>query len=192
MQLVMDSTAALDPVAVSAALLAVRIVLGAYMVAHGAQKLVGWFGGYGLAATSQFFEQIGFRPGRVFAQTASVTEIVSGALVMLGLFGSLGPALMLSVLIVAMATVHWPNGWFVTANGIEHSLLFATGAVALALAGPGHFSLDTLIGLESLWSARLAGVAIAVACMGGFAMLAARRWLPETVSNAGAEHEHHD
>ena len=48
---------------------------GWLMAAHGAQKLFGWFGGYGLAGTGGFFEQLGFRPGRLFATVAAVTEI---------------------------------------------------------------------------------------------------------------------
>ena len=48
-----------------------RIVVGLTMSAHGAQKLFGWFGGYGIAGTAQFFDSVGFRPGRVMAVTLS-------------------------------------------------------------------------------------------------------------------------
>ena len=55
-----------------AGLLLARMVLGLLMAAHGAQKLFGWFGGYGLAGTGGFFESLGFRPGRFFAAAAGV------------------------------------------------------------------------------------------------------------------------
>src|SRR5213078_4612310 len=84
-----------------------RFVFGLLMAAHGAQKLFGWFGGYGLAAVSGMFESLGFRPGRLFAASAASAEIASGLLVAAGLFGPVGPALMLSVMIVAALTVHW-------------------------------------------------------------------------------------
>ena len=57
-----------------AGLLLARMVLGLLMAAHGAQKLFGWFGGYGLAGTGGFFESLGFRPGRFFAAAAGFTE----------------------------------------------------------------------------------------------------------------------
>jgi putative oxidoreductase len=173
------SSAQIDLVAVSAGLLALRMVLGLYMMAHGVQKLLGWFGGYGLNGTSVFFEQLGFRPARAFVVIAAVTEVTSGALVAAGLFGPVGPALMLSVLIVAAVSVHWANGWFVTSNGIEHPVIFAVGALALGLSGPGVFSLDAILGFEFLWSASLAGVAIGVAVVGSVANLATRRPSPE-------------
>src|SRR5437762_3853582 len=90
-------------------LLIARLVFGLMMAAHGAQKLFGWFGGHGLAGTAGFLEALGFRPGRAFATTASVSEFGSGLLVALGLFGPVGPALMLSVMIVAAVSVHLKN-----------------------------------------------------------------------------------
>ena len=84
-----------------AGLLVLRLVLGLYMAAHGAQKLFGWFGGYGLTGTGEFMVQLGFRPGRLFAGVAASTEVASGLLVALGLLGPVGPALMISVMIVA-------------------------------------------------------------------------------------------
>ncbi len=141
--------------ALDTGLLIARLVFGLILSAHGAQKLFGWFGGDSLTATGGFFEQLGFRPGRVFAAIASVTEIVAGLLITFGLLGPVGPALMLSVMIVAAGAVHWTRGFFATTNGIELPLLYATVAIALALTGPGLFSLDALLGLEALWSPRL-------------------------------------
>jgi putative oxidoreductase len=163
---------------VETALLIARLVFGLSMSAHGAQKLLGWFGGHGLTATGAFLEQIGFRPGRVFAALASATEVIAGLLTAFGLLGPIGPALMVSVMIVAAVTVHWSNGFFATTNGIELPLLYATVAVVLALIGPGAYSLDALFGWQSLWSPAFAAFALVVGAIGGIGNLAARRRAP--------------
>ena len=155
-------------------LLIARLVFGTVMAAHGAQKLFGWFGGHGIAGTGGFLESLGFRPGRLMAVAAGLGEVASGLLVAAGLFGPIGPAVMLSVMIVA-SSLHWNNGLFATANGIELPLLYATGAVALALTGYGAYSLDALAGIAGLWTPELVGTALAVGVIGGVANLALRR-----------------
>jgi putative oxidoreductase len=164
-------------------LLVVRLVFGLMMSAHGASKLFGWFGGYNITATGEFFAQLGFRPGRTFATVASLTEIIGGLLIAVGLLGPVGPALVLSVMIVAFVTVHRGKGLFAATTGIEVPLLYATAAVMLALTGPGLFSLDALLGLEALWSPALGAVALGVGVIGGVANLAARR---RALSGSGA------
>ena len=164
-----------DATAFSTGLLIARLILGGLMAAHGAQKLLGWFGGHGLAGTGGFFESLGFRPGRLFATVAASIEVVSGLLVVLGLFGPVGPALMVSVIIVAAVSVHLKNGVFASANGIELPLLYAAGAITLALTGPGLFSLDALFGMQAMWTPMLAGVTLIIGIVGGFGNLAARR-----------------
>lgn len=171
----MDATYTLDPRMVGTGLLIGRLVLGLIMAAHGAQKLFGWFGGYGLNATGEFFVQLGFAPGRLFAAAASAGELASGLLVAFGFLGPVGPALMLSVMIVAAGSVHWEHGLFAATNGIELPLLYAAGAVGIALAGPGIYSLDALLGLGSLWTPKLIGAALAIGGVGGFANLLVRR-----------------
>ena len=154
-------------------LLIARMVFGLLMAAHGTQKLFGWFGGYGLAGTGGFFEQLGFRPGRFFAAAAGATEVTAGLLVAFGLLGPLGPALVVSVMLVAIATVHWQHGLFAQNNGIEVPLLYAVAAVALALTGFGAFSIDAALGLT--WSTEVAWTAIALGVLGGAANLAIRK-----------------
>src|SRR2546425_7390088 len=156
-------------------LLLARLVFGGLMAAHGSQKLFGWFGGHGLKAVSGMFESLGFRPGSFFAPLAALAELTSGVLLALGLFGPIGPALMLSVMIVAEISVHWPNGLFAMSNGIEVPLLYATGAVALALTGPGSYSLDAWLGLTSLWTPAVKLAALGVGIIGAVANLALRR-----------------
>jgi putative oxidoreductase len=168
-------TSLLDLATLSAGLLVVRLVVGLLMAAHGSQKLFGWFGGHGIAGTGAFFEAIGFRPGRLFATVAATTEVVSGLLIALGLLGPVGPALMLSVMIVAAVSVHWKNGLFATSNGVELALFYGTVAVGLALIGFGSYSLDALLGLQSLYTPAWALVTLAIGIIGGVGNLLARR-----------------
>jgi len=157
-------------------LLLARVVFGLLMAAHGSQKLFGWFGGYGLAGTGGFFESLGFRPGKLFAAAAGGTEFVAGLLVAFGLLGPLGPALIVSVMIVAIATVHWANGLFAQNNGIEVPLLYSVAAVAIGLIGNGAYSLDAVFGLT--WPAQVVWVALGLGVIGGFANLAIRKTTP--------------
>jgi putative oxidoreductase len=172
----MSSTTYLtDTLTLGTGLLLARLIFGVLMVAHGGQKLFGWLGGYGLAGTAGYFEQLGFRPGRLFVLTASLTEVASGVLIALGLFGPVGPALLLSVMIVAAVSVHWGHGLFASTNGIEVPLLYATGAVALAFTGPGPFSLDAALGIDHTWTPALKVAALAVGVVSGVVNLLTRR-----------------
>lgn len=156
-------------------LLIARLVVGLLMAAHGAQKLFGWFGGHGLGGTGEFMVQLGFQPGRTFATAAGLGELTAGLLITLGLLGPIGPAMMLAVMIVAAMTVHWRNGLFATANGIELPLLYGTAAVGFALAGPGQYSLDAALGLETAWTPAAIWGALIIGVAGGVANLAFRR-----------------
>ena len=159
----------------NAGLVVVRVVFGLLMAAHGSQKLFGWFGGHGLAAVSGMFESLGFRPGRFFAAAAALAEVASGVLMALGLFGPIGPALMLSVMIVEAISVHWQNGLFAMSNGIEMPLLYAAVAAGLTLTGPGRYSFDAWLGLASVWTPAFTHLALILGVVGGIANLALRR-----------------
>jgi putative oxidoreductase len=162
-------------------LLIARLVFGLVMAGHGAQKLFGWFGGYGIAGTGGFFESLGYQPGRLFAAAAGFSEFAGGLLLALGLFGPIGSALVIGVMTVAALTVHWQNGLFAMSNGVELPLLYAAAAVALALTGPGSYSLDALLGLSSMWTPTLAWTAIIAGLVGGLANLVVRRPVPVSV-----------
>ena len=164
----------IDPQTLSIGLLVVRVVIGLIMAAHGASKLLGWFGGYGLRGTGEFFVQLGFQPGPAFAAAASLSEIVSGLLVTLGFLGPIGPALMISVMIVATLTVHLGQGLFAP-KGIEVPLLYAAAAFGLALTGFGEYSVDALLGVAGRWSAGFTWIVLVLGVAGAFVNLALRR-----------------
>lgn len=171
-------TLATDAALLSTGILVARLFLGFLMAAHGSQKLFGWFGGYGLAGTGGFFESLGFRPGRTFAALAGSAEVASGLLIATGFLGPVGPGLMLSVMIVAAVSVHARHGVFASANGIEVPLLYGVGAVALALTGPGLYSLDRAIGIDTLWTPAFALAALGLGVAGGIGNLILRRPVP--------------
>ena len=141
-------------------LLIVRVVLGATIAAHGAQKLFGWFGGSGLAGTAGWLESMGFRPARLHASVNGLAEFGGGLSLAFGFLTPLGAAAVAGVMIVAIATVHWSNGFFNTSGGYEFNLLIVAASIALASTGPGELSIDRLAG----WT--LAGPAWGLAALG--------------------------
>jgi putative oxidoreductase len=155
-------------------LLLLRLVVGLTLAAHGAQKLFGWFGGYGLAGTGRFFEQMGFVPGRRHALTAGLGEAGAGLLLAAGLLTPIAGAIVFSIMLVAILAVHRKAGYFVTGGGYEYNLVLAAAAIALAFIGAGAYSLDAALALPlsgSGWGA----VALASGLLGGLVPLAARR-----------------
>ncbi len=162
-------------------LLLLRLVVGFTVAAHGGQKLFGWFGGYGLAGTGGWLESIGFRPGKVQAAVAGTSELVGGLLLALGLLTPVGAALVITVMVVAIISVHLPKGFFVMSGGFEYNLVLLAAAAALAFTGPGAYSLDATQGLELAGS--VAGViAVLAGLVLGGAALAGRRPVPAAQS----------
>jgi putative oxidoreductase len=125
-----------------------RAIIGGIFVSHGAQKLFGWFGGHGLKGTSQGFERMGMRPGRVHATAASVTEVASGTLSLLGLAPPLAASGITAVMLTAIHRVHKKNGFFNSNGGYEFNLVLIGAGLALAEAGPGEPSLDSALGMD--------------------------------------------
>jgi putative oxidoreductase len=125
----------------------VRVTAGLLLIPHGAQKLFGLFGGYGLEATGQFFASKLGLPAS-FALLAGLIECVGGLMLALGFATRAVAVLVFGVMAVAMVSVHLPNGFFWTSGGYEYPLLWAVVALSYALRGGGRFSLDYLIGYE--------------------------------------------
>src|SRR5204863_4333761 len=104
-------------------LLMLRLFVGLTLAAHGAQKLFGWFGGYGLTGTAGFLEQLGFVPGRRNALFAGLAETGGGLLLALGLATPIAAAMIVAVMVVAAVSVHLKHGFFVHNQGYEYALV---------------------------------------------------------------------
>jgi len=157
------------------AFLIVRLILGLSFMAHGAQKLFGWFGGGGITGTGDFFEGLGFRPGRAFAAMAAVCETLGGFLTLLGAGGALGPVLIVLVMLTAIGSVHYKKGFFVAGGGWELNSAYIAGAVALAYAGNGLYSVDNWLGLHVLTDPLQVSYAFAAAVIAAALNLLMRR-----------------
>lgn len=129
----------------SIGLLVIRLVFGLTFAAHGAQKLFGWFGGYGIAGTGGYFESIGIKPGKPMATLAGLGEFGGGLFFAAGLLTPLAAVAMTVTMIVAIITVTGKSGYWITANGSEYNVAVIAVAVGVALTGPGAFALDTLL-----------------------------------------------
>jgi putative oxidoreductase len=126
--------------------LLLRFTIGGTFFVHGTQKLFGWFGGYGPDGTGQFFESLGLRPGRRTAIAAGATEASGGVLIALGLATPLAAAGLSAIMITALRTAVWNEG-FKPATG-EHEVLLAAASLALTETGPGALSFDSALGSE--------------------------------------------
>ena len=124
--------------------LPVRIIFGAVFIAHGGQKLFGWWGGYGLEATGQWMASIGLEPGFAMAMIAGGIEFFGGIALILGVITR--PVAMAAslLMLVAMMSVHWSNGFFMSANGYEFSLTLLAMSAYLTIAGSGRLSIDSI------------------------------------------------
>lgn len=124
---------------------ALRIPVGIIFVAHGAQKLFGWFGGYGLEGTGQWMASISLNPGYLMALLAGSAEFFGGLALILGLLVRPAAAVLAFTMIVAILAVHIGNGLFMSNNGYEFGLALLAASVALAISGAGRGSLDAML-----------------------------------------------
>lgn len=123
----------------------VRLFVGIIFAAHGAQKLFGLFGGYGIAGTAQYMESIGLAPGQLMAILAGGTEFFAGLALIIGLLVR-PAALGLTILsLVAIFSVHISNGLFMANNGYEFALALLGGSIAVLVEGAGKLSADRAI-----------------------------------------------
>jgi putative oxidoreductase len=138
------------------ALLVLRLVIGLALAAHGSQKLFGWFGGGGMKGTHGFIDMLGFRPARFWAPVVAVGEFGGGLLMALGLLNPIGPLAVIGAMLTATWTAHWSKGFWNRDGGYELPLTNIAVAVAVALAGPGRWSLDSFFGIALPQSAGMA------------------------------------
>lgn len=128
--------------------LALRLSAGVIFAAHGAQKLFGWFGGYGLEGTAGWMASIGLEPGYVLALMAGSAEFFGGLFLILGLLVRPSAIVLALTMVVAIVTVHLEHGLFMSNNGYEFALALLAISVGLAIRGAGSISLDRKIQLK--------------------------------------------
>lgn len=126
--------------------LALRIPVGIIFMAHGAQKLFGSFGGYGLEGTGQWMASIGLEPGYLMALLAGGAEFFGGLFILLGLLTRPSALVLAITMLVAIVTVHLQNGLFMSNNGYEFGLALLAASVSLVISGSGSVSVDKAFG----------------------------------------------
>ncbi|TNC79357.1 MAG: DoxD-like family protein [Oleiphilus sp.] len=122
--------------------IALRIPVGIVLAAHGAQKLFGWFGGYGLEGTGQWMASIGLEPGYMMALLAGSAEFFGGLALILGLLTRPAAAVSAFTMLVAIFSVHISHGLFMSNNGYEFALTLFAATLALTIQGGGSFAID--------------------------------------------------
>lgn len=132
------------------AITVVRVTLGVIFFAHGSQKVLGWFGGYGLKGTTRYFVSTGLP--LVVAYAVCFFEFLGGIGLVLGLLTRVAAVATITVMIGAITKVHWSHGFFINwelaagkGHGFEANLAFIAMAVACVIAGGGAFSMDILL-----------------------------------------------
>ena len=122
--------------------LALRVPVGLIFAAHGAQKLFGWFGGYGLEGTGQFFGSIGLNPGYLMALLAGAVEFFGGLALVLGLLVRPAAAALAGAMLIAIFAVHVGKGFFVDKGGYEYAFALFAASLSLLFSGAGRHSVD--------------------------------------------------
>lgn len=121
-----------------------RLALGTAFIGHGAQKVLGSFGGPGFARFISFPAPFPFmRPSAAWMGAAALAELIGGVLVLLGLFTRVGVFLIICVMLTAIFGVLWPR--FFAPEGMELAVAFLGMALALLITGGGQASVDRMI-----------------------------------------------
>jgi putative oxidoreductase len=130
------------------ALLFLRLTLGCFLMGHGSQKLFGWFKGPGMRGTAGWLESLGMRPGKIWAAFAGGAEFGGGLLTALGFLNPIGPLAAFGAMAMATVKAHWGKPIWVSQGGAEYPIMNMSITSALMAAGPGAYSLDTLLGIR--------------------------------------------
>jgi putative oxidoreductase len=161
----------------------IHAVVGALLAAHGAQKLFGILGGFGLQSTGTYLESFGLRPGKLYATLAGTAELAGGLLLAAGLFTPVAAALVTATMFVAARTDHAHKGLWIFNGGSEYVLTVAALALGLAFNGAGAWSVDAAIGWNVAglaWGLGAFGVAVA----GAAGVLSLRRTQRQVADDA--------
>ncbi|WP_296244214.1 MULTISPECIES: DoxX family protein [unclassified Psychrobacter] len=119
-----------------------RVPVGLVLIAHGAQKLFGWFGGNGLAGTAQWLSSMGMEPGLLMALLAGGAEFFGGLALVLGIVTRPAALVAAFTMLVAIFSVHISNGLFAADGGYEYALVLMVALLALVVQGGGYLSID--------------------------------------------------
>ena len=133
---------------VALGLLILRLVIGLTVAGHGAQKLFGWWGGPGMNGWVGAMNRMRIRPAVPWAWVSALAELLGGLGLAIGLLTPLPSLAIAGSMLVAIALVHWPRGFWATKGGYEFNLSILAGIVAIALTGPGAYSLDAAFGIH--------------------------------------------
>jgi putative oxidoreductase len=133
----------------STGLLALRAIIGVVFLAHGLDKLDD------MAGTERFFDSLGIPAPALMAPVATITEVVAGVLLIIGLLTPLAGVALAIDMAVALVAAHADGGFFVTDGGYEYVLVLGVATLSLAATGPGRFSLDAALKLPDRVPGRL-------------------------------------
>lgn len=148
------------------AMLVLRVGIGTIFVAHGLQKLFGWWGGPGWEGFKGFIAYLGPKPTVFWASISLVAELGGGLALIAGLLVPLAAAGLVAQTIVILVKVHWPNGFWSPQGGIEFPLAFLVGAFAVQVLGPGSWSLDAYLPVDVLYEPNVRWVILGLAVAG--------------------------
>ena len=133
---------------VALGLLVLRVVVGLILAAHGFQKLFGWWGGTGMQGWVGAMQRMRLRPAVPWAWISTLSEVVGGLGLVVGLLTPLPSLAIAGSMLVAIALVHWPKGFWSTKGGYEFNLSILAAVAAIAIAGPGAYSLDAALRIQ--------------------------------------------
>ena len=134
--------------AAATGLLILRVVIGLIVAGHGFQKLFGWWGGPGMQGWVGAMSRMRIRPAVPWAWISTLAEVLGGIGLALGLLTPLPSLAIAGSMLVAIALVHWPRGFWVAKGGYEFNLSILAAITAIAVAGAGAYSLDAALRIQ--------------------------------------------
>jgi putative oxidoreductase len=158
-------------------ILIVRLAIGLTYAAHGAQKLLGWWGGPGFAGWTGGIVRMGLRPAPLWAAISAGIELFGGLLLALGLLTPIASAFLVAQSIYIVVRTHLPRGFWNSRGGIEFPLQLLAGSLLVVASGPGAIAIDPVLGIDlgPWWRAG----SLAVAVVGALVAMAIARPRPQ-------------
>ena len=169
---------------IAIALLILRLVVGLTVAAHGAQKVFGWWGGSGIPGWAGALKRMRVRPAMPWAIASAASELLGGLGVAVGVLTPLAVFAIVATQLVAIALVHLPHGFWSTKGGYEFNLSILAAMIAVAIAGPGSISIDSLVGVK--FPEPVTFIVLAILTIGGVAAALVTR-TPEQAAASKAQ-----